>query len=199
MPVFAITGNLASGKSTLLKLLRERGAVVLNVDRVIHKYYRDKKSSIYKKIVSLFPQAVVGGVISRKKLGEVVFSSKNRLAQLEGIVHPVIMKDLKAWIKDKRRKKRVYVAEVPLLFEKNLQPCFDGVILVYVRREVLVRRIREKLNISTKQSIKRLSLYVPIKEKIKKADFVIDNSFSLQNLKRRAEELWEKMKWKTKK
>ena len=193
MGVFAITGDLGSGKTTILNLLREKGAKVFNCDEVVHSYYKDKKSLVYKKIITFFPSVKENDRICRKKLSQIVFSSKEKLTQLEEIVHPVIIEDLKKWIK-KAKKNRIYIAEVPLLFEKNLSYLFKKVILAYAKREALIGRLRKKLNLSQREIKKRLSLYLPIRKKIKKADFIVNNSFSLLRLKKEVDSLWEWLK-----
>jgi dephospho-CoA kinase len=193
MSVFAITGNLGSGKTTVLNLLKKKGAETFNCDERVHLYYKNKKSLVYKKVIALFPSVKENNRICCKKLSEIVFSSKEKLTQLEKIVHPVIIKDLKEWIR-KAKENRIYVAEVPLLFEKNLSYLFKKVILVYVKREILIKRLRKKSNLSEREIKKRLSLYLPIREKIKKADFIINNSFSFSRLKKEVNNLWEWLK-----
>ena len=194
MAVFAVTGSLASGKTTILRLLKNKGADIFNADKEVHKYYRDKKSGIYKEIVSLFPQTVERGRISRRKLRGIVFSDKRKLRKLERIVHPFIIDDLKRQLKYARRKGKIYVAEIPLLFEKKLSRFFQGVILVYVKRDILIKRIRKESGFSGKQAVKRLLLYSSLKEKKRKADFIINNSFSVRRLKDEVDCLWEKLK-----
>jgi dephospho-CoA kinase len=195
MPIFGLTGNLASGKTTVLRLLEKKGCIVFDADKRIHQYYRDKNSNIYKSVVSVFPQAYTKGLISRNKLRDIVFSDAKFLYKLEKIVHPVIIKDLKEWISEKRKGK-IYVAEVPLLFEKRLQDYFNGVILVYVKKEILVKRIINKQRISKEQVASRLRLYLPIREKIKKANFIIDNSYTLADLNEKVDLLWNRLKLK---
>ena len=90
MLVLGLTGNLATGKSTVLKLLGKKGIKVFDVDERIHSYYRNKKSPVYKKVAAFFPECLGVGVISRKKLGSIVFYNKSKLKKLEKIVHPGI-------------------------------------------------------------------------------------------------------------
>ncbi|UCD15720.1 MAG: dephospho-CoA kinase [Candidatus Omnitrophota bacterium] len=195
MPVFGVTGKLGSGKSTLLKLLSEKGARVYNVDRKIHQYYRDKNSRLYKKVAAVFAKALCKNKeISRKKLGEIVFADRKALSKLEKIVHPAVIKDLKLWAAANRKKRQVYIAEVPLLFEKNLQKFFDGVILVVANRETALHRIQSKFGISRKEAIRRLSLFMPDKAKKKRADFVVENNLTVKHLIREADILWRKIK-----
>ncbi len=194
MGVFAITGELTSGKSAVLKLLKEKGAVIFDVDKKIHQYYRQKQSLVYKRIASSFPEAVSSGSISRKKLANIVFSDRGKLKKLERIVHPVVTKDLLKWTDHAKVKKGIYIAEVPLLFEKKLTPYFEGVILVVTRRQILIRRIIERYNFSKRQTFNRLSLYMPIREKIKRADFIVNNSSDFEKLEKEVDLLWKKIR-----
>lgn len=193
MPVFGLTGNLNCGKSTVLKLLKRKGASVFNADKLVHKYYSDKESGIYKKISVIFPQAINKSGIDRKKLGKIVFSNMKELKRLEKIVHPAAIRDLKAFAGKAKGKNGIYVAEVPLLFEKNLGKIFDGIILVYVKKDVLLKRIEKKLKLSKPLALRRLSAFRPLSEKNKKADFIINNSFGIETLKREIDILWEKL------
>ena len=193
MSVFGITGSLASGKSTVIKLLKKKGAIAFDADKTIHGYYNNKNSRVYKKIISLFPEVLRKGKICRARLGKIVFSSKASRDKLEKIVHPVIIKDLLQWIKKVRNKKGIFIAEVPLLFEKRLQRYFDGTILVWVKKDTLIKRILDKLGLSKSSAARRLSLYLPIKERIKKADYIINNSFNMRRLKKEIDLLWKKL------
>ena len=195
MPVLGLTGNLATGKSTVLKLLKEKGAKIFDVDKKIHDYYKSKSSPVYKKVAVSFPECLRGGVISRKKLGSIVFSNKNKLNKLERLVHPVVIRDLLNWVKiSKRDKKKIYIAEVPLLFEKRLTRHFSKIILIVVKREVLINRIIKKYGLSKNKVLERLSLYRPVREKIKGSNFVVNNSLNFKRLEKEVDLLWKKIK-----
>jgi dephospho-CoA kinase len=194
MPIFALTGNLASGKTLALKLLEKKGAVIFDADKKIHQYYHSPSTIFYKKIAQKFPQALKGGRICRKALGTIVFSDKTKLRQLEKIIHPPVIKELKGWVKKNRKKDGIYIAEVPLLFEKGLQDYFDAVILVYVAKKILVKRIMQNLSLSRTEATERINLFMPQEEKIAKADLVIDNSFHIKRFKKEVSLLWRRLK-----
>lgn len=194
MAIYGLTGNLGCGKSTVLKLLKKKGACVFNADEKIHGYYKNRKHDIYKKIFMLFPQAVKSGAIKRSSLAKIVFSDGKKLRKLEEVVHPVILNDLKLWIKKHKNTKKVCVAEVPLLFEKNLGNLFDAVIVIYAKENVIFKRIKNIGKFSAQSASKRLMFYKPLKEKIKKADFIINNSFDSETLKKEIDLLWGNLK-----
>lgn len=195
MSVLGLTGNLATGKSTVLKFLKRKGVKVFDVDEEIHSYYRNKRSLVYKKVAATFAECLRGSIISRKKLGSIVYSNRVKLKKLEKIVHPVIIKDLLKWVKiNECDKKKIYIAEVPLLFEMKLSRHFKKVILITIKKEVLIQRIIKKYGCSKRKALGRLSLCMPIREKIKGSDFVVNNSFSFERLKKEVDLLWRKIK-----
>ena len=195
MSVLGLTGNLATGKSTVLKLLKRKGVKVFDSDEKIHGYYRNKRSPVYKKVRAIFSECLRGGVISRKKLADIVFYNKSKLKKLEKIVHPVVTRDLLKWVKKgESNKRKIYIAEVPLLFEKRLTRHFNRIILIVVKKEVLIQRIIKKYGLSKDKALNRLSLYRPIREKIKGSHFVVNNSLNFRRLKKEVDLLWKKIK-----
>ncbi len=195
MSVIGLTGNLATGKSIVLKLLEKKGAKVFDVDEKIHGYYKNKKSLVYKKVKACFPESLRKSEISRKRLGSIVFYNKNKLKKLEKIVHPVVTKDLLNWVKRaKSERSKIYIAEVPLLFEKRLTRYFDRIILIVVKKEVLIERIIKKYGLSKNKVLSRLSLYRLSREKIKGSNFIVDNSLNFRRLKKEVDLLWKKIK-----
>lgn len=194
MCVCGVTGIFAGGKSTVVAFLKKKGAHIFDSDKKVHGYYRDTKSSIYKKTISVFGDDVVTRQgISRKKLAEIVFQSPEKLKLLENIVHPVLIHDLLQWIAARKEKKGVFVAEVPLLFEKGLQDLFDFVIVVSAKKGIVLERAKKR-HFSRDQILKRLSLGIPLHKKIRQADFVIQNNGMRHNLKKAVDDLWGKLK-----
>ncbi|MCK4912888.1 MAG: dephospho-CoA kinase [Candidatus Omnitrophica bacterium] len=195
MPVLGLTGNLATGKSTVLKLLKSKGAKTFEVDEQIHSYYRDKNSYVYKKTRAVFPECLIGSSISRKKIGSIVFSNRDKLKQLEKIVHPVVIKDLLEWVKKgKADTSGMVKMDVPLLFEKRLTRHFNKIILVVVKKEVLIQRIIKKYGITKSEVSNRLALCRPIREKIKGSDFIVNNNLNFKRLEKEVDLLWKRIK-----
>jgi len=195
MAVFGLTGSLCSGKTTVLKMLKSRGAKTFNSDKLVHRYYRDKKSPVYKKVKAQFPQCLnKNGVILRKRLRNIVFLHKSALKKLESIVHPYIIRDLKIWAKKGQKNKKIFIAEIPLIFERKLDRICTDVILVFTPECTLLKRIEQRFNISKDEALNRLKLGISIKEKKKLCSFVINNNSSTDTLKGKVNVLWRKLK-----
>jgi len=194
MRVYAIAGTIASGKSTVRKLLASKGARTFDCDERIHRYYSDIRSPVYAKVAVLFPKAVQDGRIDRAKLGAVVFKDRKKLALLESVVHPQVLADLAVWMRSVRRSKKTGVAEVPLLFEKNLADQFDGVIYVDVDTDVLLARIVSTYPMSRAQALTRLRLFAPKAFKIQRSNFIVANNAGLDELQKEVDRVWRKIK-----
>jgi dephospho-CoA kinase len=192
MPKIGLTGVVGSGKTTVLKLFAKLGAKVFDSDKKIHQFYQDLNHPVYKKVKQVFPEVELDNKMSRKNLAELVFNDQEKLKKLEEIVHPEIIRFLKQWLEIKS-KTEVCIAEVPLLFEKDLQGLFDKTILIKVKEDILAKRLKEKHNFSDEEIKKRLSLYLPGKEKEKRADFILTNNLSLGDLEKEVSVLWHKI------
>ncbi|MCF7888469.1 MAG: dephospho-CoA kinase [Candidatus Omnitrophica bacterium] len=192
MSKFGLTGVIGSGKTTILKLFCELGAEIFDSDQKIHQFYQDINHPVYKKIKEIFPEVELDNKISRKNLAKVVFNDREKLKKLEQVVHPEIIRFLKQWLEAKSKIK-VCIAEVPLLFEKDLQGLFDKTILIKVKEDILAKRLKDKYNFSDEEIKKRLSLYLPGKEKEKRADFILTNNLSLEDLEKEVSVLWHKI------
>ncbi len=170
MPAVAITGNIACGKSTVLKEFARFGKTI-DCDAIVHKLYR--KESLRKKLRETF------GTASRKKLAEIVFKDKRMRKKLEALIHPLVKEELKKQI---RANKGWLFAEVPLLFEASLTNLFDFVIVVKAKRRQQLERLL-KSGYSIEEAKARINSQLALSKKIKNADFVIDNTEDIKRLK----------------
>jgi dephospho-CoA kinase len=194
MPVVALTGNIGSGKTTVLKEFARKGVKVLNVDKLVHRYYRDKKSIIYKEIKKNFPQAFTkAGNISRVRLRKIVLSDSAKFKKLNKIVHPQVIADLKTWITQSQKNPGLHIAEVPLLFEKKLDKLFEKIILVKSRQSQSISRGKSGKGLGADQIKGLLAAQGDFKTKVSKSDFIINNQGSLTDLRRRIDLIWRKL------
>ncbi len=182
MKLIGLTGSIATGKSTVAKMFEDLGFYVIDADEIVHKIYR-KGEEGYLKVLEVFGPNILNenGDIDRKKLGRVVLENKEKLKLLESIVHPLVEKKRWEILKaiETKDPNAIVIYDVPLLFEKGLKSLFDCVIVVYAPKEVQIRRLMDRDNISVENAEKRLKLQMPIDEKVKMADVVIDNSASI--------------------
>lgn len=192
MVKIGLTGRIGSGKTTVMKMLVKMRAKAFDADRQVHRFYRDPSHPVYKKVKKIIPEAEQGSEISREKLKKIVFEKNHKLRQLERIVHPEVIKALKEWLSVKK-KEDICVAELPLLFELKLGNLFDKTVLLKVKEEILVKRLKKKYGFSDSEIRQRLSLYLPVEEKEKKSSFVLNNNSGLKNLEKEVSVLWQRI------
>ena len=170
----AITGNIASGKSQVEKTLAELGYVVYDSDKIAHNVL-DTLTDFYGYDV------FTDGKIDRKKLGELVFSDSSLRAKLEELTHPLIKAKILELFTVHKNDKYIFVS-IPLLYEAGFEDIFDKVIFVSVDNDIQLKRLMERNNYSKEEAQRRISSQMPQEEKIKKADYVIVNNSTKENL-----------------
>ncbi|MGM0884430.1 MAG: dephospho-CoA kinase [Bacillota bacterium] len=189
-----LTGGIASGKSTVAHILVERGALLVDADQVAREVVLPGEPAL-EAIASTFGQAVIDpdGSLNRKALGEIVFRDKASLEQLEAITHPAIRQRMQQRIHtfEAQFPERLVVADVPLLYETKQQNLYDGVMVVYVPEGVQCARLMERNLLTEEEAKGRISLQMDIEQKRSLADWVIDNSGSLDETKRQIDHFWK--------
>lgn len=185
MKWIGLTGGIATGKSTVAKILRDLGYPVIDADALAREA-SSRGSEGLAEIVQKFGGDVLtkSGELDRKKLGSKVFGSSEMLLQLEAILHPKVQ-TLKAKAKVTAEAQGADLAfyDVPLLFEKNLEAEFDSIVLVYAAETEQRERLKSRDNLSGDEIQQRLSVQIPIDDKVKRADFVIINRGNIAELK----------------
>jgi len=179
-----ITGSIASGKSTVAKILSNRKYPIFDADNEVKKIYQKKlfKEKIYKKFQ----------VTTKKEIKRIVSDNSKKLIILEKIIHPFVRKELKNFLKRNKRKK-ILLFEIPLLIESKLMSNFNKIIFVDCKRDIRIKRFQKTgknkklFNILDKRQLK------PAK-KIKLSDYVINNNFSFKMLKHNAKIIYELIK-----
>lgn len=195
--IIGLTGGIACGKSTVAAMLAERGAFVVDADRVAREVVMPGEPAL-AEVAAVFGQAVIrdDGTLDRKKLGEIVFADPEKRKQLEGILHPAIRERM--WTRIRQAKAddpaRIVVADIPLLYETGQEKLYDGVIVVYVPRKLQIERLlRRNPELSEEQARGRIGTQMDIERKKELADWVIDNSGSPEETGRQVDELWRRL------
>lgn len=189
-----ITGSFGSGKSTVAGFLKKWGAEVLDADKISHQLIA-KNGRCNAKVITKFGKKILSdGQIDRKKLADEVFADEEKLKDLEKILHPAVGEEIKKQFKGiaRRDPRAVAVMDVPLLFEAGFDRLVDAVLVVKAKRLVQLKRLKAK-GVSPAEFRRRLKRQLPIAKKVALADFVIDNSGSLNNTQEQARKIWEKI------
>lgn len=190
----AVTGGIGSGKSTVLRYLKELGYSVFSCDE-IYREIIDEPNYI-QKVAQTFPSCVVENKIDKKRLSQIIFQEEEKREKLNAIAHPIIMQRLNECM-EKCATPLVF-AEVPLLFEGNYQSCFDGVIVVMRREEQRIEALQKRDRADKEQIQKRMLAqfdYASKEAQIQFADchaFLIENNGTEEELKNKIKKLIEK-------
>jgi dephospho-CoA kinase len=192
MFIVGLTGNYGMGKSAVLRMFGELGAVTLDADRIVHRLLRGKK--ILEKIKTIFGSSVFDkkGNLDKKKVAEKIFKNKDLRLKLEDLLHPLVFDRMDNFFKKKKNMSKVFIIEAPLIFERGYENRFDRTITVFTKETIAINRL-SMLGLNLKQIRERLRCQMPIKEKIKRADFKIDNSGALEKTKKQVGVIYKEL------
>lgn len=170
--VIGITGGIASGKSFVCNYLINLGYEVIDSDN-ISKNLSEINKPIYNAIVKEFGKDYLNSdkTLNRKKLGNLVFNDSISLKKLNNITHPLIINEIKKRIKES--KCNLIFLDIPLLFEANLEYLCDKIVCVYVDEQIQIKRLMNRDKIDLEYALKKINSQIPLKEKIKMADYII--------------------------
>jgi dephospho-CoA kinase len=188
--VIGVTGGLATGKSTVTDMFAKKGAVKIDADVISHALL-EEDADIHRKIVKFFGEDILtDGRIDRRKLAGKVFFDKESLEVLSSILHPAIIRCIEDEIK--RYKDKDVVVDAPLLIESGMQDAVDVVVVVFTDLETQIKRAADR-GISEQEAKSIISRQMPLSEKVKFADFSIDNnSEDMEELKKGVDQIWQK-------
>ncbi|MCU0583973.1 MAG: dephospho-CoA kinase [Syntrophales bacterium] len=191
-----LTGGIATGKSTVVRMLVKKGARVIDHDALVHTL-QEPGRPVWNRIVEAFGREILdaGGRIDRKKLGVLVFGDEGRRKALEGIVHPAVLEEAQRERDRIGRKdeRAIVLSDIPLLLEVGMQGLFDLILLVYAPPEVQIARVMKRNNMTRDEAVARLEAQMPIDEKLKRADVVIRNDGTMKELQQRVDEVWQEL------
>ncbi len=192
MPFVGLTGNFGMGKSTVLEIFRELGAVTIDSDGIVDEILESK--DVLEKIRNSFGEEYFdAGRLNKKRLAECIFRDMERKTALEAIIHPIVfdrIEDIKRSVKD---PEAIVICEVPLLFEKGYNQRVDMTIVVYADEERAIKRLEEK-GYSREDVLLRIENQSSIKEKIDAADYVIENNSTIDVLREKVKEVFDRLR-----
>lgn len=196
MHIYGLTGGIGTGKSTVAKLLAQKGAVIVDADAIARLVVAPGSKGL-EKIVASFGAGVLNstGELDRPKLGAVVFADAGKRKELEAITHPLIFEEMTRQIAAAMKQgSEVVILDVPLLFEGgNLVGAVEKVIVVYAPAVTQIARVRARDGLTEADVRARLAAQLDIEVKRQRANFVIDNSGDLASTEAQVEALWPKL------
>lgn len=178
--ILGVTGTIGAGKTTVCNILRDLGCPVISADEIGHEVltYASVKESLRETFGDVFDRE---GNVDRKKLAGAVFSSKENLEKLNCITHPLIRDEIIKRAKDLESENSLVVCEVPLLFECGWEDIFDKTLTVFVSKDETLNRL-EKRGMTREDAVLRYNSQMNPLDKIKKADFSIQNEGNFEEL-----------------
>ncbi|SFA39266.1 dephospho-CoA kinase [Parageobacillus thermantarcticus] len=189
-----LTGGIASGKSTVTKMIRELGIPVIDADQIARDVVKVGEEA-YKQIIQTFGQNILqeNGEIDRAKLGAIVFHNEQERKKLNAIVHPAVRRRMLAEKEAYVQKgAKTVVLDIPLLFESELTHLIDKIIVVYVDDDVQLERLMKRNGFSKEEALARIRAQMPLREKVKKADAVIDNNGTIEETKQQLLQIFKR-------
>ncbi|TKB57025.1 MAG: dephospho-CoA kinase [Nitrospira sp.] len=191
MILVGLTGGVATGKSTVAKMFKQCGAIVIDADELAHEVVKPGKPA-WREIVGLFGKAVLNQdrSLNRQALGNIVFRNPKKRRQLERIIHPRVAREQARLTKQAARKdpRAVVIYDVPLLFEAGIEKRVDHTIVVTADRETQIARLKTRNGLSRTNAIQRIRSQMPLSKKIRLANIEIDGTLpprqAMQSIRR---------------
>ncbi|MDO8886394.1 dephospho-CoA kinase [Candidatus Oleimmundimicrobium sp.] len=196
MLILGVTGCIGSGKSTVAKMLAARGARIIDADAIACDVVVPN-SETFIQVVSEFGRVVLkeDGTLDRKRIAKIVFNDLRKLVILNNIIHPAIIGSIKKTLDKYQRTlptEKVVVIDAPLIVETELLSLIDSLLVVVADEKIRLERLLKR-GYSKDDAIARMKIQTPQDVLLKHADYVIENEGTLEKLKERVDELWEKI------
>lgn len=200
MVLVGLTGGIATGKSTVAGIFKRYGATVIDADALAREVVKPGKPA-WREIVKTFGKAVINPdrTLNRQALGTKVFGHPGKLRQLERIIHPRVAREQirltkEAALNDPRT---IVIYDVPLLFEAGIDKRVDATIVVTADRATQIARIRKRNGLSRAEALRRIKSQMPLTEKRRRADYTLDGTLPLLQLKQQVRSLHRSLRAST--
>ncbi len=189
MLLVGLTGNYGMGKSAVLSMFEKLGASVLDADKIVASLVTEK--DVLDKIKGLLGDGVLyeNGSLNKKLVADIVFKNDALRHALEDIIHPLVFGRINLLLKKLSGKEKIIIVEIPLIYERGYEDRFDRTITIYTTEETALNRL-SKVGVGREEATLRLRSQIPVKEKIKRSDFAIDNNGTIEETQAQAEKIY---------
>ena len=193
MIVIGLTGGVATGKSTVAKLFKQCGAIVIDADALARDVVQPGKPA-WRESVRYFGADILhpDKTIDRQALGQIVFQNRTKLRQLERIIHPRVAREQQRLTRQvaKNDPKAVVVYDVPLLFEAGIDKRVDKTIIVTADQETQIARLKKRNGLTRAEALRRIKSQMPLVKKRRLADYVLDGTTNPRSLAKSVRQLY---------
>ena len=197
--VIGLTGGIGTGKSTVSQILKEKKFPVIDLDIISHEVIKFPK--VVEKIVENFGKEVLeynntgNWIVSREKLGRVIFGNREKRLILNSIMHPEILHIMREKILECKKENKIIFVEIQLLFEVQWEKEFDYILLVSAEKETQIKRILSRDKRSKEEALSIINSQMPLDEKKKRSDYVIENDGNIQDLEKKVDDFLKKIEF----
>lgn len=188
--IIGITGSIATGKSTVSEYLKELGYTIIDHDKLAYDALTIDDECI-QAVLSLF-DCGEDGKINRAKLGSIIFNDEEKKKQLEGIVHPYVLKQTDKLLQECHDD--IVFLDIPLLYEVHFEYLCDYIVVVYCNEDLQLERLMLRNHYSKEEALSRMQSQMSIEEKKNRANYVLNNEGNLDDLLKQVDHLLEMMK-----
>lgn len=195
MLVVGLTGGMASGKSIVSKTFRELDLPIIDADLIARKIVRPNAIG-YKEIVDHFGKEILNPdqTINRRRLAKIIFSDSKEREKLNSILHSRIVEETKKRIEDfKEKGEKIVIVDAALLIEAGQLPLVDKLIVVIVSERLQIKRLAQRDHLTEKEARERIATQMPLSEKMKLADYVVNNGGPVRKTVKRVKEVYHKL------
>ena len=197
--VIGLTGGIGTGKSTVSQILKEKNFPVIDLDIISHEVIKFPK--VVEKIVENFGKEVLeynntgNWIVSREKLGRVIFGNREKRLILNSVMHPEILRIMREKILECKKENKIIFVEIQLLFEVQWEKEFDYILLVSAEKETQIKRILFRDNRSKEEALSIINSQMSLDEKKKRSDYVIENDGNIQDLEKKVDDFLKKIEF----
>lgn len=199
MIIVGLTGSIASGKSTVSEMFQKLGAYLIDYD-ILAREIVEPHAKAWQAIIDEFGSEILNKdlTLNREKLGQIVFDNPDKLAKLNQLTHPAVFQAASERVEEieKIDPEAIIIKDVPLLIETGIHKTVDKVIVVSATKENRLQRLMDR-GFSHDEAEKRIASQLPIREKVKHADFVIHNDGSIGDTQKQVQEIFKSLKNKS--
>lgn len=196
MLTIGLTGGISSGKSTITSWFLEKGIIVLDADQIVRQLQKPGSQLLYDLAHEFGPSVILeNGELARDVLGSIIFHDEAAKQKLNAMIHPLVKQKLVEGIEQaKARGEQLVVLDVPLLFESGFESLVERTLVVYVPREIQVKRLMKRDQIDESYALAKINSQMSLEKKRDLADYVLNNEYSMRELRTQFEQMFE-MLW----